>query len=626
MDRTGDQAPGPRRWGSASGQVVVGDIPQEPPVYQPRAGLLAELDRPRVQVPVVLAVTGMPGAGKTVLAAAYARAKLAAGWRLVAWVNAESTGSLRAGLARVADAAGLREGETGRDAPDAGRLVRHQLEADGDRCLLVFDDARDPALLQPFVPAYGAARVLITGTERSAAIQATGVRVDVFTDDEALAFLTARTGRVDPQGAAALAAEVGHLPLALAQAAAVIAGQSLGYRAYLELLRAARAEEALIREAWPPSVPGTAGVVLHALEAVRADDKAGTCTRVLEIMAVLSAAGVRRDLLHAAGLEGALAAEGHQMPAALVDEALARLAERALVTGSLDGQTIIAHPLVMLAIRAQTAGRQRLTAVCRAAASLLAARARALATPQDRPAVRHILGQVPALLDNTAGPMGEADEELTRALLRLRFLVLYHLIELGDSAPQAVAAGEPLIADLERVLGPDHPETLNARNSVAAAYQAAGRSAEGIALFERILVSRQRLLGPDHPDTMTSQSNLAAAYQNAGRATEAVLLFELTLANRERLLGADHPSTLNSQGNLAAAYWAVGRSAEAIRLFEQTLAGQRRVLGPDHPATLRSQHHLAAAYLDAGEAAQEFPPAEEIPAAGDVPRSAPQDQ
>ena len=56
------------------------------------------------------------------------------------------------------------------------------------------------------------------------------------------------------------------------------------------------------------------------------------------------------------------------------------------------------------------------------------------------------------------------------------------------------------------MLGPDHPDTLNARNSLAAAYQAAGRVAEAIPLFEQTLVGRERLLGPDHPDTLTSRT------------------------------------------------------------------------------------------------------------------------
>ena len=96
-------------------------------------------------------------ASKTQLAAAYTRTKLAQGWRLVAWVNAEDTGLL-AGLAAVAEAAGLAGESTGQDASDAGRVVRHWLEADGDCCLVVFDNATDADALRPYVPAGGAAR------------------------------------------------------------------------------------------------------------------------------------------------------------------------------------------------------------------------------------------------------------------------------------------------------------------------------------------------------------------------------------------------------------------------------------------------------------------------------------
>jgi hypothetical protein len=187
----------------ADEQVVVGDIPAPPPGLQPRPALLAQLNRASQEPPVVL--TGIWGAGKTQLAATYARARLADSWRLIAWINARYSETLLAGLAAVADATGLSVGGSRSGPADAGHAVRDWLEADGSFRLLVFDDVEDLGLLRPFLPAAGEARVLITTAQEPTAELGTSVRVDVFSAEEALALLGGRTGLADEDGALAVA-------------------------------------------------------------------------------------------------------------------------------------------------------------------------------------------------------------------------------------------------------------------------------------------------------------------------------------------------------------------------------------------------------------------------------------
>ena len=160
------------------------------------------------------------------------------------------------------------------------------------------------------------------------------------------------------------------------------------------------------------------------------------------------------------------------------------------------------------------------TGIRGAVASVLDARARALRGSGDRVAIRDIPDQVAALQSNMAGPADMAGKELAELLLSLRFWALYYLNELGDSVSQAIAIGEQLAADFERALGSNHVDSLNARNSLAIAYEDAGRTAEAIAVHEQVLEARERVLGPSHPSTLGSRNNLANAYRAAGRVPE----------------------------------------------------------------------------------------------------------
>jgi len=444
------------------------------------------------------------------------------------------------------------------------------------------------------------------------------VSTDRVAAGEAVRFLADRTGVADDEGAAAVAAELGYLQPALALAAAVIGARQLEYPAYLQRLQATQTEEGPAQErrgGLPPFPVGAVKAALLSLDEAQTADETRVSIRTIGIMAMLSPAGVRRRLLHAAGHAGVLSTERHWITAAAVDDTLTRLTGQSLLTPAADGQIIVMHPLVATTARSRLAGNGWLAAVGQNAVSALEAWARTFDVAGEHAAIRDFAEHVAALPRHAADPAGHVDRGLAGSLLRLRFLALYHLIEVHDSAPQAVAVGEPLTADLERILGPDHPDTMNTRNSLAAAYLAAGRRSEAVPLFERTLADRERTLGLNHPDTLISRNNLAAAYQDAGRVAEAISLLQLTLAARERLLGSGHPVTLNSRGNLAAAYRAAGRSDEAIPLLEQTLAGRKRVLGASHPDTRATRIRLDQARQNvdapAVPGAVESPPAEQ---------------
>jgi tetratricopeptide (TPR) repeat protein len=549
------------------------------------------------RVAVVRAVTGMRGVGKTQLAAAHARDRLAEHWRLIAWVDAETREGLLAGLAETASVLGL----SAKDAPTAGKLVRRRLETDGDRCLLVLDNATDPSLVEQFLPAIGQAQVIITSNHHAMANLGTAVTVDVYSPEQATDFLATRTGYPHQPEAAALADELGYLPLALAQAAAVIASQRISYPTYLARLRKQPVRQLLGPVAAGQYRHGTAAAILLALDAAGTADPSGVSTAVMDLLAVLSPAGVPRDLLRAAGEQGLLT--DTKLTTDLVDEALARLGEASLLTLSLDGTTVAAHRLVMRVIRDMQAETGLLGRVCDHAARLLLRQNETLPEVQaDRAAARNLTSQIQALQQSGAACTAEGD--LDGRMLTLKANAVYLLSELGEGPALAVSLGEEVAAARERILGPDHPDTLTSRNNLAIGYRAAGRTAEAIEMDEQTLATFERILGPDHPDTLTSRNNLALGYRAAGRTAEAIALDEQTLAARERILGPDHPDTLGSRGNLAGGYHAAGRTAEAIEMDEQTLATFERILGPDHPETLRSRGNLALGYRAAGRTAE----------------------
>src|SRR5438552_1668836 len=70
-------------------------------------------------------------------------------------------------------------------------------------------------------------------------------------------------------------------------------------------------------------------------------------------------------------------------------------------------------------------------------------------------------------------------------------------------------------------------------------------------LYERALAIRGQVLGPNHPDTAQSLNNLAAFYKSQGDYEQAKPLYEHALAIIEKTFGSNHPNTKIVRENLA---------------------------------------------------------------------------
>ncbi|MEU7761616.1 tetratricopeptide repeat protein, partial [Micromonospora aurantiaca (nom. illeg.)] len=524
------------------------------------------------------AVHGLGGIGKSELVLHYARGRLDR-YRLVWWVNADSPGSLAVGLGGL-----TRRLHPAATLTDAYEWAVGWLQANPG-WLLVLDNVEDiDHILGLLGLLHGRGDVLVT-TRRDVSgawwrrSWLAPLRLGVLARQDSVDLLHRLTERVDPAGAGRLAEQLGDLPLALEQAAAYISHhQDVDFDAYRGRLTerftrtatyAGAGTQRTIAEVWR--------ITMGAL--TRRLPLAG---RVLDVLAWLASDRLPVDVLYP------LADDVDD-----VRDAVALLASYNMISRA-DG-LIGVHRLVQAVTRANQHDNGGVEGPVAEAVRLL--RAALPADPWGNPAGwprwTTLLPHVDALT-MTVPPAARTREQL-------------HLADRAATFRQgqgqhvaAITQFVQVLADGQRLLGDNHPDTLTWGNNLAAAYGEVGRVGEAISLQEQVLATRRRVLGDDHPDTLTSGSNLAVAYGEVGRVGEAISLHERVLADRRRVLGDDHPDTLISGGNLAAAYRSAGRTNEAIILYEQALTDRRRVLGDDRPSTLISGHNLAVIYGEVG--------------------------
>ena len=618
---------GPRR----PGRVVFGARPDVAAGFVERGEqeTLRGLVVGGVQERVVL--VGMAGCGKSQLASSLAQECGAAGWGLVAWINASSADSVRSDLVELARRLGVDTSDNPTQDQVIERCLDHLQSAEASDRLVVFDNVEDFDDLTGVVPRGGGLRVVATSRRRDVSSAWEVVEVGVFPRADSIAFVQSITGSQDSGAADALAARLGDLPLALAQAAETARIERWSLAEYLDQLDAYSSDRVIHRipgDSYPDDV--SIALLLAVDSALsRIKDGSHEAARLqIEALAVLAESGVPTRWIaprarkaqtdgNADGADEDTGTDAGPVGEATKDRdaaaenarrALAALLNASVIQQSTDGDVTMLHRFQGQVLR-ENWNPGEWTGAFDAAENLLD-RVNVDNLPREdaegrRRQTRDLIEQLRAIAaQDYSHPLFKRE----RVLADLPD-VLLHARKLG--LPNEALTLRGAVGVVEEILGPDHPDTLTSRNNLAGAYYSAGRLGEAIPLFEQVLADSVRVLGDDHPDTLTSRNNLAGAYESAGRLGEAIPLYEQVLADRVRVLGDDHPDTLTSRNNLAHAYQAAGRHHEAINLFKDTLKVCEDTLSPGHPLTTTVRENLETLEREMNPAPASFPESSE---------------
>ena len=169
------------------------------------------------------------------------------------------------------------------------------------------------------------------------------------------------------------------------------------------------------------------------------------------------------------------------------------------------------------------------------------------------------------------------------------------MAELGNGLFDAAHHEEALSVketelSMRRRLGGSECNILIVQSNIASTYSALGRVEEALRMRREVYSGRLKLMGEEHPKTLNAANNYAVSLTALERFEEARSLIRKMTPVARRVLGESHDLTLKMRMNYAHALYndddpTLDDIREAVGTLEEIERTARRVLGGAHPLT-----------------------------------------
>ena len=607
-----------------------------------RASLLEELEnlivRPQEsQNARIITILGMGGQGKTQLALKYCHtAKASALYKGIFWVNAYSRATAASSFERIA---GLIDssGQSLDSVEEKMDFVQHTIGSWPSPWLMVFDNYDHPEVfteINKFIPPYVNGTVIITSRHSVASVrlapQAT-IKLDGMADNEALDLLFARSFQEKTKETEQIGLDIvrrlGHLPLAIDQAAAYIGTKQLPLSRFLEQYEV-RKKDILM---YSPGLwdyrqqTDQHDIALDAyttwdmsFQQLGTDEDRGAMLSLLSTLAFLDPSRISEDILGRATT--AQEYIGGCVPKVLdlfikngewdtikYEDMLVDLLSLSLIQGIDYGNSEISfsmHPLIADRLRCTEDSSQ-----CAFQAVLVVANTLKSYSDLDSSTVYHLplsrrqdlSAHVGNCLDNikTFEERWTDEQRQASMICQFYFADYYHYMLMHDLSEELYRNALPVPVDDIKVT--DFGMLTFIRLWCELRYQQKyyEEAEQGWLL---VLDHEVQSVGLAHPKTLDVQFKLANLYFKRGNLPEAEYRCQLVFANCSDGSAYHSYASLRLLGEI---YLSESRLDEAIGAFESALFGALSALGnPSHSRVMHYRDFLASALNAAGRVAE----------------------